>query len=117
MKKSYIKRKTRLKSQSRKVRDEIEPRYKRLKEYLVKERHVKGCEQCGKRTPYLECHHIVRRSSDGRIDEPWNLIFLCRECHNETKPDREEKRTTLLELVHQLNDKYLIEEVWSGSKE
>ena len=112
MKRTPLKRRTRIKPQSDKVKYEVEPRYKRLKEYIVKERHVKGCELCGKRMAQPDRHHIVRRSAGGRIDEPWNLIFLCRLCHDNQKPDSEAKRAVLLEKVKQLNEKYLIEEVW-----
>ena len=38
------------------------------------------CRHCGYRQN-LGCHHIVFRSEMG-VDESWNLIALCNECHD-----------------------------------
>lgn len=34
-----------------------------------------------RRRARLDLHHVIKRSA-GRKDELWNLIPLCRECHN-----------------------------------
>jgi hypothetical protein len=39
------------------------------------------CEACGVFADRLDKHHIRSRGSVGRIDQPWNLLNLCRTCH------------------------------------
>ena len=47
-------------------------------------RRAKGrCEVCGRPAP-LDVHHIVKRSQGGSHDPDWNLIALCRPCHDRT---------------------------------
>ena len=41
------------------------------------------CEVCGRPAP-LDVHHIVKRSQGGSHDPDWNLIALCRPCHDRT---------------------------------
>ena len=107
-------KRTPIKRQSDKVRYEIEPRYKALKAYIIEKRHVRGCEWCGKPGYGLDCHHVLRRSLGARIDEPHNLIFLCRYCHDKVQHNKDMVEL-LQERVKQLNIKYGIEEVWNGS--
>lgn len=46
----------------------------------VRERDFKRCRACGG-TNALAVHHIVFRSQGGP-NEPWNLITLCKGCHD-----------------------------------
>ena len=39
------------------------------------------CEMCGK-SPPSDPHHLWTRGQGGnRLDVPWNLVSLCRRCH------------------------------------
>jgi 5-methylcytosine-specific restriction endonuclease McrA len=44
----------------------------------VADRDKRRCQVCGR--PATDTHHILYRSQGGP-DEPWNLICLCRDCH------------------------------------
>jgi 5-methylcytosine-specific restriction endonuclease McrA len=44
----------------------------------VADRDKRRCRVCGRRA--TDTHHILYRSQGGP-DEPWNLICLCRACH------------------------------------
>ena len=49
------------------------------------------CEKCGK-SEFLECHHIIYRSSwyDTKLED---LIILCRECHKKEHNIESKKRS------------------------
>ena len=46
----------------------------------IKERDYYRCRACGY-GQNLHVHHIIYRSHGGP-DEPWNLITLCKRCHD-----------------------------------
>ncbi len=39
------------------------------------------CEWCERKASSRDPHHVHTKGA-GRIDHPWNLVSLCRECHN-----------------------------------
>ena len=114
MKQTLLKRKTRLKPQSDRVKYIIEPRYKVLCKYLEDNRSRGVCEIKVNNGCYRKAnqwHHIIRRSSGKRIDEPWNLIHCCGYCHEAVQHDKG-KIDELLKLVERLNEKHGVDEAW-----
>ncbi|QRN86015.1 HNH endonuclease [Clostridia bacterium] len=54
---------------------------------LVIERDQRICQLCGKRA--TDVHHIVPAGMGGkRVNEPYNMICLCDECHRRAHKDR-----------------------------
>lgn len=83
MKRTPLKRRTRLRRVSKKTRTVRWPRLKALRERLF--RWQTGCQAIGLgdcRGPH-DAHHIIKRSQGGQ-DRLDNLIRLCRHHHNMT---------------------------------
>lgn len=64
-----------------------ESRWDWLKRFIC-EREKGRCRVCGKKCAYgdpiqsrADAHHIIFKSAGGP-DETWNLIFVCRACHD-----------------------------------
>jgi len=63
----------------------------------------------------LSPHHISKRSH-GRVDEPYNLIIVCAECHaiceGEDRLNPKPTKEYLLDLTNDLNIRYNISKEW-----
>lgn len=95
MKRSPLKRQTRLRRVSKKTRTIRWPRLKALREHvLVRAKH--RCEFCGS-GGRLDIHHVVRRSAK-RDDSPDNAVALDRVCHRLTEAPYETGRLVITPL-------------------
>lgn len=59
------------------------------------------CEWCGRKGP-VDCHHYwYRRGMGGgsRLDHPWNLVAICRSCHDDHHAGHRPLRIDLLAIV------------------
>lgn len=57
----------------------------------VVERDQGICQLCGRRA--VDVHHIIPAGMGGkRKDEMWNMISLCRTCHDEAHRSKEQKQ-------------------------
>lgn len=68
---------------------------------LERDGHV--CFLCAAKPPTLDIHHINR---DERNNEMWNLVALCRRCHNNQKGSLQKVTELAIRLCLMLNEKY-----------
>lgn len=67
----------------------------------VRQRAGGRCEWCG-RSAAIEVHHIIPRGMGGarRLDTDWNMVGLCRLCHDAAQQYRIPRRALLARTVY-----------------
>jgi 5-methylcytosine-specific restriction endonuclease McrA len=73
------------------------------------ERDKYECRRCGLSLPKLDIHHIkIIREPDGRrykLNNPENLISLCRGCHKKVEADRQRWEKKMVKIQYRLTGK------------